>query len=340
MSAVCCGALAAMNHGSTAMQWPPTPGPGLEDVDPRVAVGEADHLPHVEAEVGAHVGQLVGEGDVGVAEGVLGELGQLGHLGAAAVHLAAREGLVELGAAGGAGVREAADEALVFDDLAQDGAGQHALGGVGEEDVAAGDQAPALKIAAHDRGDEVSQGAGRDGGLEHDQRAGPEHRDDRAGGGLDEAEVGAVVRGDRCRYTDEIGARGDRGWHCAQGAGGDGGADEGVQLGLDDVDPPGVDRVEDVAAQVDAGDPLTPGGEHRGGRQTDVAEAQHAHVERRSFRGGERGQGHLRGMLSACCDAVHPAPHPDRVRHPPGGDQALAGLAGPAGAARLAGDAV
>jgi hypothetical protein len=69
------------------------------------------------------VGELVGEGDVDVAEGVLGELAQLGDLGAGAVELAADEALVELGAAGGAGVGEAADDALVLDDLAQDAPG-------------------------------------------------------------------------------------------------------------------------------------------------------------------------------------------------------------------------
>jgi hypothetical protein len=58
-------------------------GAGAEDLHARVAVGQADHLPYVEAEARAHVGELVGEGDVDVAEGVLRELGQLGDLGAA-----------------------------------------------------------------------------------------------------------------------------------------------------------------------------------------------------------------------------------------------------------------
>ena len=50
----------------------------LQDVDARVAVGEPDHLPDVDAELVADHRQLVGEGDVDVAVGVLDELGHLG----------------------------------------------------------------------------------------------------------------------------------------------------------------------------------------------------------------------------------------------------------------------
>src|SRR3546814_9295033 len=42
-------------------------GAWLEDVDARVAVGEADHLPNVDAHVLGHHRQLVGKGDVDVA---------------------------------------------------------------------------------------------------------------------------------------------------------------------------------------------------------------------------------------------------------------------------------
>src|SRR5690606_31933034 len=49
-------------------------GPRLEDVDAWVAVGEADHVPHIDAHpVGDHR-QFVGEGDVDVAIAVLDQL--------------------------------------------------------------------------------------------------------------------------------------------------------------------------------------------------------------------------------------------------------------------------
>jgi hypothetical protein len=154
------------------------------------------------------------------------------------------------------------------------------------------------------------------------------------GGGLDVAQVGPVIWSDRCGHTDQEVAGGDRLRDPAQAAGRDRGAHEGVELGLDDVDPPGVDRVEHVAAQVDPGDAAAVRGQDRGRRQADVAEAQHAHVVLGSFMRCGRGQGHLRGMLSTTRDVVHPAPHPDRVRHPPGViklwpvDRALRGRAG------------
>jgi hypothetical protein len=61
--------------------------------------------------------------------------------------------------------------------------------------------------------------------------------------------------------------------------GGDGGADEGVELGLDDVDRARVDGVDDLGAEIDAGDPLARGGEHGGGGQADVAEADDADLK-------------------------------------------------------------
>ena len=54
---------------------------GLEHVDPWVVVGKPDELTHVDVEVIAHQGELVGQGDVHVAETVLGELHQFSGAG-------------------------------------------------------------------------------------------------------------------------------------------------------------------------------------------------------------------------------------------------------------------
>src|SRR3546814_21141203 len=48
------------------------------DVDARVAVGEADHLPNVDAHVLGHHRQLVGKGDVDVAIAVFDQLDHFG----------------------------------------------------------------------------------------------------------------------------------------------------------------------------------------------------------------------------------------------------------------------
>jgi hypothetical protein len=53
-------------------------GAGLEDVDARVAVGEADHLPHIDAHMLGHHRQFVGKGDVDVAVAVLDQLHHFG----------------------------------------------------------------------------------------------------------------------------------------------------------------------------------------------------------------------------------------------------------------------
>ena len=60
-----------MNHGSTAMQWPPTPGPGCRMLTRgwwlASAISSHTSMPKSLADLG----QLVGERDVDVAEGVL-----------------------------------------------------------------------------------------------------------------------------------------------------------------------------------------------------------------------------------------------------------------------------
>jgi hypothetical protein len=109
-------------------------GAGLEDVDARVAVGERDHFPHVDARLVGDERQFVGEGDVDVAEAVLDELDHLrrGRGGdARAAHEAAIEGQRLARAAG----RDAADAAVVVDQLDEDAAGQHALRAIGDGDV-------------------------------------------------------------------------------------------------------------------------------------------------------------------------------------------------------------
>src|SRR3546814_3220348 len=55
--------------------------PRLQDVDARVAVGEADHLPDVDAQMLGHHRQFVGKGDVDVAIAVFDQLHHFGGAG-------------------------------------------------------------------------------------------------------------------------------------------------------------------------------------------------------------------------------------------------------------------
>jgi hypothetical protein len=56
--------------------------PGLQYVDPRVPDGDPDEFPDVDAEPAGDSRYFVGEGDVDVPEGVLGQLAEFGRGGA------------------------------------------------------------------------------------------------------------------------------------------------------------------------------------------------------------------------------------------------------------------
>ena len=64
------------------MQWPPRPGPGLNEANPNGFVaGGLDHLPHVDLHPVAKLCELVDERDVDGAVDVLEQLRQLGGVG-------------------------------------------------------------------------------------------------------------------------------------------------------------------------------------------------------------------------------------------------------------------
>ena len=139
-------------------------GAGLEDIHTGVHVADADNLVDIHIVVAADAAELVGEGDIHGAEGVLHHLGHLSSADVGDDNLALTEGgvvlldlLANLAAVG-------TDGAVVVQELINHIAGDDALGGMDEVDVLTNLEAVLLDDRAH----ETVDGAGADGGLDDD----------------------------------------------------------------------------------------------------------------------------------------------------------------------------
>ena len=119
MNGVRSGVAWAINHGSTAMQWPSTPGPGcrMSTRGWRLASSISSHgsIPRKSP----HQRNLVRERDVDVPVRVLGELHQLRGAGRGRMAPAADEEPTEPGSGGGTCAGDAADDPIVVRQLAE-----------------------------------------------------------------------------------------------------------------------------------------------------------------------------------------------------------------------------
>lgn len=238
---------------------------GVEDVDARVLVGDADDLGDVHAADTADLGELVGEGDVDRAEGVLDDLGHLGGADVGDGYLALAEagvdlshGLPHLGVVG-------ADGAVVVKQLVDHVARNDALGGVDEPDVLAAG-------LCEQRANEAVDGVGRDGGLDDEHGALGRDLEDGLTGSHDVAGVDLLVelvvgRGDRddVGIADlVVGGELDSG---LQGVG-----EQLVQALLLKGGLAGVEGGDELLVVVGANDLHAVGGHHEGGGEANVAE--------------------------------------------------------------------
>ena len=130
--------------------------------------GGVDGLPDVDAEVGGEHGQLVDEGDVDVAEGVLQQLGELGLLGRGDRDGALDDRVVERLHRGQRGGVDAGDHLGRVDQGPGGIARVDALGAVAEVEVLARHQARAL---LEERPHQLLGGAGVRRRLQDDRRA-------------------------------------------------------------------------------------------------------------------------------------------------------------------------
>ena len=259
---------------------------GLQDVDPRMAVGQPDHFPDVQPHAVRHDRQFVGEGNVDVAIGVLDQLGHLGRAGIGGDAGSPHETLVEGQGLAGAARSDAPDRTVVVDQFLKDAARQHAFRAIGDGDIGgAASKAGAAQVRPQ-FGDQIAQGlrrADRRGRFQDDHVAGLEHRGNRAPGRQHEAEVGGVVGIEWRRHGNDE----NIGWlHRTTGgkqAATDDSMDQTVEIGLLDVDRAPVDRLDHLGRNIDAQHPAAGTGDHRRRRQADIAQPDDADV-RRAFR--------------------------------------------------------
>ncbi|MCC2690958.1 MAG: hypothetical protein K0S21_3761 [Rhizobiaceae bacterium] len=242
-----------------------------------VAVGQFDHPPDIQAHAVADHRQLVGEGDVDVAVGVLGQLDQFRRVGVGHQAGALDEDAVELVGAGGAGRGQAADDAVVFHQFQHHAAGQDAFRAIGDADVGAfagrvGESQVGAKFGK--LAGQAGGGSDRGCGFQHDQVAGFKHRGDRRCRGVDEAEVGALVLRQGGGHGDDEGFRRFRGHDGAQLAGHHGGADQHVEVRFAEMDLALRDHGNRVLVDIDADHFDAPAGERGRCRQADIAEAE------------------------------------------------------------------
>ena len=102
----------------------------LEDLHARMTICEADEFPDVDAELIADERELIGEGDIHVAEGVLGQLGELGRASVGQEDLRGAEGGVEIAGLFGGGWSQSTTDAVIGDELFEHLAREDALGAV------------------------------------------------------------------------------------------------------------------------------------------------------------------------------------------------------------------
>ncbi len=164
---------------------------GLVNVRVRLAVGRLDHFLDVHSGPVRGSRELVGEGDVDVAVGSVGELREFGGLGRAHGHdLGVEHGVVEGRRAPGRFGTDAADELGIGRQVGEDGAGEQPLGGEGDEEVALGDQATRR---LQPRREPATGLADRQCGLEDHGEPGVDPAGDRVDGRIHVAVIGLVV---------------------------------------------------------------------------------------------------------------------------------------------------
>ncbi len=248
-----------------------------------MAIGEANHFPDVEPlAVGDHR-ELVGEGNVDVAEGVFDQLGHFGRADVGGDAFALYEALVESQRLARATRGDPADRTVVVCQFLEDLAGQHALGAIGYRNIgSAFAQARQREVAALGC-NQVAQrlgGADRAGRFENHRVALLEHASNlrrRRHHIAGVRRVPAILgEGGRHRDHEDICRRYLRrgleqpALHRR--------LDQTVEIDFLDMDLAAVDRVDDALRDIQPVDRTARAGNDRRGGQADIAETDDADV--------------------------------------------------------------
>src|SRR5690606_9841578 len=186
------------------------PWAGLKDVYPRVMIRQLNDLPYIDAKSLADLRELIGEGDVDVAEGVLA---QLYHFSGAAIgwyQLTFDEGGIERRSRFGGSRGKTADYAVVVHQFGHHVSGNNPFRAVGNADVSF------LSLSARE-GQVLTQlgellrnhfrGAHRGGGFQDNQVALVQNGRERSGCSFHVTEVRSAVLRHWCWYSNNEGFR-------------------------------------------------------------------------------------------------------------------------------------
>lgn len=150
-----------------------------------MVIGQPDEFPDAHVQLVTDDGQLVGVGDIDVAEGVLGQFAHFRGAGIGGQNFPGNEVAVELGGSAGGRLVDAPDDTVVFHQFFHDLPRQHAFRAVGHKEtgttVTAVQGFPLGEIGAllGQPGGDLFSGADGAGGFEDDQVALLQHRCDR-----------------------------------------------------------------------------------------------------------------------------------------------------------------
>ena len=180
----------------------------LEDIDARVAVREANQLPDVNPLIGADKRQLVGKGDVHIAEAVFRQFAHLGGTGVSHHAFTFEEDVIEFTGTRGAYRRHSANHAIVFNQFHHHLPWQHALRAIGDIDVRLLTRLLREGQVRTHLGQPTGHQLGcahRGGGFEDHQRPFLQHRRNRARCRFDVNHIRLMVALERRWHGNQIG---------------------------------------------------------------------------------------------------------------------------------------